>query len=51
MITFFLIIALIGTIILVFHISIELNNLEKNYSELRDKIREHYEIKSDIEPN
>jgi len=47
MITFFLIIALIGTIILVFHISIELNNLEKSYSELTDKIRKHYELTSD----
>jgi hypothetical protein len=47
MITFFLIIALIGTIILVFHISIELNNLEIRHSELTDKIRKHYELKSD----
>ena len=50
MITFFFIIALIGTIVLVFHISLELNNLEKSYLELKDKIKEHYGLTSDIEP-
>ena len=46
MLTIFLIVALIGTMILVFHISLELNGLEKRIGELSDTIRKHYERKS-----
>lgn len=42
-ITIFLIIALIGTMVLVFHVSLELNALEKRVGELNDSIRKHYE--------
>ncbi len=43
MLTVFLIIALIGTIILVFHVSLELNGLEKRIEELSETIRKHYD--------
>ncbi len=46
MITFLLIAALLGTLILIFHISLELNNLEKKTSSLVDTIRKHYEHRS-----
>ena len=45
MMTILLIIALIGTIILVFHVSVELNSLEKRVTALIDLIRKHYEHK------
>jgi hypothetical protein len=45
MITTLLIIALIGTMILVFHVSLELNGLEKKIGELGEVIRKHYERK------
>ena len=42
MLLILLIIALIGTLILVFHVSIELNTLEKRITALIDLIRKHY---------
>lgn len=43
MLLILLILALIGTLILVFHVSIELNTLEKKITTLIDSIRKHYE--------
>ncbi len=45
MVTIFLIIALLGTMVLVFHVSLELNSIEKRITELADSIRKHYEHK------
>ncbi len=47
MIIFLLFIAFIGAIFLIFHISIELNNLEKSYNKLKDKIQKYYGLKAD----
>jgi hypothetical protein len=41
---FFFILAIIGVIILLFHIMLQLNELEKQVTALTEKIRKHYEI-------
>ncbi len=51
MITVLLIIALLGTLVLVFHIALEINGLEKKMAQLIDSIRKHYGLKEDREPN
>jgi len=45
MLLFLLIVAVLGTIALIFHISIELNGLEKRVSDFIGIIRKHYEHK------
>lgn len=39
----FLSLLFIGVVFLVFHITLELNGIEKQISELTDSIRKHYE--------
>jgi hypothetical protein len=43
MLTFFLLLAVIGIIALLFYLAVELNELEKRVSALVDKIKKHYE--------
>ncbi len=43
MLMILLILALCGTIILVFHVSLEINGLEKRITALTARIKEHYE--------
>ena len=38
-----LIIALLATIVLMFHITLEMNTIEKAVSDLTEKLRKHYE--------
>lgn len=47
MLIFLLIIALIGTGILVFHITLELNSIEKEVTTLAQQIKKHYEDRTD----
>lgn len=51
MIPFLLIIALIGTIILIFHLLLEINRIERKCNSLVDSIRKRYESKPVDEPN
>jgi len=39
---FFFIIAVLGTCVLLVHISLELNNVEKNAARLSESLRKHY---------
>jgi len=42
--TFFFILAIIGVIILLFHLMLQLNDLEKTVQNLAERIRKHYEV-------
>lgn len=41
--TFFFILALIGVLILLFHLMVQLNEFEKQVTTLTEKLKKHYE--------
>jgi len=43
--TFFLIIALLGMLVLMFYLVLELNELEKKISILSEQVKKHYGLK------
>lgn len=42
--TFFFILSILGVIVLLFYLTLQLNELEKLVASLTEKIRKHYEI-------